>query len=485
VIDVRRLPIEIGQMRGLSALVLLVLATLTGVAIFHDQPLALGALAVGLAIFTAMSIDQRLVIPLIVLLLPLEIGARLIPILETQGTESTELGTSALNPARIGILVGATLWTLRAPREWWTELPRSLLYLPVLLLLGLYVLSLGNAMDTRGAVDEVGRLLVHLVLFILIAVHVRDRQVLRWTILALLGTGLALALVGLFQQVSDTYLWNEGLRFRAEGIVRRNATFVDSNIYARFLVISMALALALFFRERMRLRYFLFATFAFAALALPFTSSRSNWVAAAAVLPLVVLMLPISARGKIRMLALGSVVALLLMLAVTTVEPALADRFRTLAAGTEAGGVRSYLIRAGWQMFLDHPLFGVGLDSYKDALQGPYSHFLSGSIVQSHTSVITVMSELGIPGLIVLGMFLHRFGQLSWRLYTGGSFEDRTLVAGLVGVSLAIFVSSLTEGRLFEEPYLWLVMGLTVALATIRRREAETLTGPRDHEPSG
>ena len=129
-------------------------------------------------------------------------------------------------------------------------------------------------------------------------------------------------------------------------------------------------------------------------------------------------------------------------------------------------------------MFLDHPLFGVGLDSYKDALQGPYRHFLAGSIVQSHTSVITVMSELGILGLIVLGMFLHRFGQLSWRLYTCGSFEDRTLVAGLVGVSLAIFVSSLTEGRLFEEPYLWLVLGLMVALVKIQERESQGDTTP-------
>jgi putative inorganic carbon (HCO3(-)) transporter len=472
-------------MRYLAAWILLTLVTVAGVVLFLDEPLILWALAVALVIFVAMSMDQRLVIPIVVLLLPLEIGARLIPILETQGTDATNLGTSALNPARVGILVGVALWTVKAPRDWWEELPRSSLYLPAMLLVGLYILSLGNTTNVRGAAEEVGRLLIHLLLFFLIAVHVRDRQVLRWTILALVGTGLALALVGLFQQATDTYLWNEDLRSRAEGIVRRNATFVDSNIYARFLVISMVMALAMFFQEKMRLRYLLLTAFACAGLALPFTSSRSNWVAAAVVLPLVVLALPIGGRSKLRMLVLGSAGAIGLALVATAIEPDLAGRFRTLASGADAAGVRSYLIRAGWQMFLDHPIFGVGLDGYKDALEGPYNRFVSGSIVRSHTSMITVMAELGLLGLIVLSLLAYRFVRLGWRVYGAGRSSDRAWVVGLGGVALAIFVSSQTEGRLFEEPYLWLVLGLMVALAGMQDREGGRLPRPPDHEPPG
>ncbi|NIN94459.1 MAG: hypothetical protein GTN93_05475, partial [Anaerolineae bacterium] len=62
-----------------------------------------------------------------------------------------------------------------------------------------------------------------------------------------------------------------------------------------------------------------------------------------------------------------------------------------------------------------------GLDGFDEAVQGSYNHFLppNASTFFSHTAVITVMAELGILGLMVLGLLLYRFGRLCWRLYDG------------------------------------------------------------------
>jgi O-antigen ligase len=475
-IDVRRLSPDFGQAREVWPRALLALLTLVAVVALFSQPLLLSALAVGLGILAAMAIDQRLVIPIIVLLLPLEIGSRLIPILQTEGSAAHD--ASALSLARMALLAAGLLWAVRAPTDWWRALPRSSLYLPFFLLLGLAVLSLGNAEDLQGGMREVARLLLHLVFFLLIVLYVRDRQALRWVVLALVASGLVVALIGILQEATNSYLWNEDFLRRIGG--RRNATFVNSSYYARFLVITMVMATALLFQERSRLRYALLAALALAALALPFTSSRSNWMAAALLLPLLLLVLPISARMKINSLKLSAVFGLALIAVVLMAEPELVDRFRTI--GSDWGG-RFYLIRAGGQMFLDHPLFGIGLDGYEEALQGRYSHFTPGpgSVTQSHTAVVTVMAELGILGLAVLALLLYRFGQLSWRLYREASVEDRTLVAALVAAFLAIFISSYFAEFFLEDPYLWLVLGLTVALAAIKRRE---LQRPADPEVS-
>jgi O-antigen ligase len=124
-------------------------------------------------------------------------------------------------------------------------------------------------------------------------------------------------------------------------------------------------------------------------------------------------------------------------------------------------------------MFKDHPLFGVGLNGYRESLQGPYSDFLPrlATIFLSHSTVITIMAELGVLGLSVLAFLGYRFVRLCWRLYVEAGRADRALVAGLTGAALAIFISSQSEARLIEDPYLWIVLGLVAALGAIRRQE--------------
>jgi len=307
-----------------------------------------------------------------------------------------------------------------------------------------------------------------------VLLYIRDRTSLDRALLALVGSGLLLAMVGLYQQATDSYFFNEGLA--NWDVPRRNATFFDPNIYARFLLVVAAIALGISASARSWRRYLLLTAVVTALLTLPFTSSRSSWIAAALALSTVIVLLPIGARSKARLIVTGAIGAAALAYLAALVEPSLVDRFETLVSGGDFLGSRSYLMRAGWQMFVDNPLFGVGLHGYREALEGPYSYLLPAGATNflSHSAVITIMAELGLLGLGVLGLLIYRFGRLCWRLYSEASAGDRGLLAGLVGATLAIIISSQSEARFIEDLYLWLVLGLAVALAAIRQREAQT-----------
>jgi O-antigen ligase len=129
-------------------------------------------------------------------------------------------------------------------------------------------------------------------------------------------------------------------------------------------------------------------------------------------------------------------------------------------------------------MFLDHPIAGLGLDSFREGMEGDYSHFIwpGRKTVLSHTSIITVMAELGIIGLLTLLFLLYKWAQVCWRAYANASVSDKALAAGLAAAFLAVFLSSQSEGRFFEDPYLWLIFGLGVALRHLQTRERSEQT---------
>ncbi len=77
----------------------------------------------------------------------------------------------------------------------------------------------------------------------------------------------------------------------------------------------------------------------------------------------------------------------------------------------------------------------------------------------------------------MLALLFYRFGRVCWRVYSEASGPDRGVVAGLIGATLAILVTSQSEARLIEDLYLWLVLGLMVALAGIRQREVKSRPG--------
>ena len=298
-----------------------------------------------------------------------------------------------------------------------------------------------------------------------------------WAALAL--SAIVLAVVGLALHVTGSYIWNAP----DKGILRVNATFGDPNIFARFLAIAIVTSvfLAADLYERWRPVALWVAAALAATLILPYTYSRAGWV-----FTLVVLVTAVAiARNKKRALVLA-VMALVAFGLIALVDGSVLSRAAYLAENLESpfthpvnldqapwltfldklplDSVRHYLIGAGLIMFVQHPIFGIGFGAFSQSLMGPYAGLVPQGFhtTASHTSVVSILAETGLVGLSIVLVFAVSFVRSTVNASRRSALQ-RTLSLAPALAILVIVLESQFSNRLFDEPYLWLFLGLAFA----------------------
>ena len=135
------------------------------------------------------------------------------------------------------------------------------------------------------------------------------------------------------------------------------------------------------------------------------------------------------------------------------------DTSETLAERTSG---RYDLVLAGWNMFLDHPLFGVGTGGFASSwarLEGVegLSNYGIGREVQAHAGWMKTLAENGLPGFLMHAAFVLSFVFLGWKRRAHGLFFPGFLASAALAVA---FVS--TE---FQTKGIWfLAAGVAVLL---------------------
>jgi O-antigen ligase len=134
-------------------------------------------------------------------------------------------------------------------------------------------------------------------------------------------------------------------------------------------------------------------------------------------------------------------------------------------------------------MFADHPLTGVGAGGYQTSFEDDYYRYkdpkIKANITLSHTSLVTIMAELGVIGLIALAFVATRWVGFVRGLLPRAPRDTRAVLAALAVISAIIFFGSQTEGRFLEDPYLWFAAGLAVAIDAMLRDGRAAAAGPR------
>ena len=122
-----------------------------------------------------------------------------------------------------------------------------------------------------------------------------------------------------------------------------------------------------------------------------------------------------------------------------------AERFRLLfdfGAGT-TGGLRLNLWRSAWAMALDHPWLGVGPDNFLYAYRSGYilpTAWQDPNLNHPHNFVLDWWTRLGLPGLLLAGLWLGTGVRQLWQRLRSGAD------AGLALGCLAAIAAALAHG---------------------------------------
>ena len=289
-------------------------------------------------------------------------------------------------------------------------------------------------------------------------------------------TALALAPLAFGEALMGKVLW-QGQRLMVEQTLRINATFVDPNIYARYLVLAIAANLVLqmyCLATRDRLLYWAGLVILLGQLVL--TGSRGGVLTLLAVLVLALILLPRrkAIAGLLAGVGVGGVVLCL-------VQPHLWQRAMIIGEiFTNAESQRLYLIKVALAIFRDHPLAGTGLGTFQTVFMSQYEQFktMAAGAERSHTTVLTIAAEQGVIGLVLLLAVIAVLIFVVARLYADHtSYIDLfrapnpyVLGAGCLLWIAAVFVSSQAEGRFFEDPLFWIASAALVVLGRERSR---------------
>jgi O-antigen ligase len=182
--------------------------------------------------------------------------------------------------------------------------------------------------------------------------------------------------------------------------------------------------------------------------ALMLTMTRGAWVGVVAGLVVVCIVL------RSRVLALASALGLAALLVFSSLYAN--DQGRTIAVSelvtSEADrnvSTRLVLWDMSWDMFRDHPLFGVGMGDYSLEAEARLAQRKVRTTVDSHNVFLQVLATRGLVGFLPFAAFFAVLVRSLWSIAAAserGSLA-RHYAAGALGATAAILAGALTENN--------------------------------------
>lgn len=139
---------------------------------------------------------------------------------------------------------------------------------------------------------------------------------------------------------------------------------------------------------------------------------------------------------------------------------------------------RFELWKANWEMFKDHPLFGVGWGSNNSLLLEYYKklNINSDFVSHAHNQILNILSGTGSIGLILFLSFFIFFLWIFKKSYSSKNKLIQYTSVSLVAVQLNFLISGLTEAN-FERArvryVLLMAWGLALFIERLRNKEIQ------------
>ncbi|HET6317843.1 MAG TPA: O-antigen ligase family protein, partial [Chloroflexota bacterium] len=301
----------------------------------------------------------------------------------------------------------------------------------------------------------------------LIETPAHRRMLLVW----LLAAGASQALVGLVQsvlRVGPEHFMIGGLIMRAYG------TFEQPNPFGGYLglTVPLAVSIAIFGLGPGIARRLVIVAALVTGLALSLTLSRGAWTAQLVALALVFAISSVRARQA---LGAGVLFAAVLLGALwPLIPPEVSDRLTSIVvSAVDLGSVKDSVVTpdnwavlerlsqwyAGWEMFLDNPILGVGIGNYNAAYETYRLEQWPVALGHAHNHYLTIAAEAGFVGFLAYVLFwVVVFRACAAALRYAPNRLERAVVVGILS-SLAAFATHNLFDVLFGHG-----MGVTLGL---------------------
>lgn len=394
------------------------------------------------------------------------------------------------------LLVGITLrWVFyRSPPRGWQR---------VTLLVGLYglmvFLSLIYAADFDTTFNALTDLLKDGIIAVIIVVLLQREEMFRWAIYALLAAGIFMGTLSVYQNLTGTFS-NTYWGFARTGLMnivgetsnyRISGPYGSPNVFSQIMVVMVPLALERLMNERRQVfRLIAFWALAVSGLTIIFTYSRSGFIS----LGVVVLLFMVWRRTQFKT---WLVFGLLLVGLLNFLPEGYLARVGTLtdlvssqtASNTDVSfRGRTSETMIGWQMFMDHPVLGVGTKNYPLYYQ-EYSRKLGIDPRlenrSPHSLYLEIAAEQGLVGIIIFSILIFSmFGGLfrSTRIFEKlGEIQMQNMAMGMmIGIS-GYLVSAIFIHGSYPRPF-WVLVGIALAFpvyaqSLVESRQLEQLNG--------
>ena len=311
--------------------------------------------------------------------------------------------------------------------------------------------------------------------FFIIKKHVRTVDVASMTVFAIIMIGTCSSLYAVFQYVtqSNAVLWQERPINYAN---RYGSVFVNPNHHAGFLncIIPITFSFLFFSRGRKIAKIIGVLALCVTVFALYLTKSRGGWIAATLVTSvLMFLFLKKSvAKYSVPLLVIG-------VLSVGVGVFYFSDGFRERLLGVfstnsnQSGMFRAWLWLPAFQMWVDHPIFGVGPGQFNIRFPEYRTALTQLNPIHVHNDFLEILVEYGlIGGLLVLGLIGQIFTiinpalkrEVGCIIKTGCVYSDKTFVfIGCTASTIGILVHSFFEFNL-RIPAILMLLAICVSL---------------------
>ncbi len=313
-------------------------------------------------------------------------------------------------------------------------------------------------------------------LFPIVYSAVDSTRAARMLVLAFVAGASATALYGLVAQPSAASLANSPTA--ASGLGRLSGTVGDPNELATLLAAGIALSGAIIF-DRANSPALRGAAI-FAALVMLtgvfLTLSRGGLVALAAVV--VAAMLFGGRRYRARIIVVGATaVAAGMLFFFAVASPEARDRI----TAADGGSGRTDIWKVGWRIVEQEPLQGIGAGNFQESaihfVVAPGAirsdEYLVDAPAVAHNSYLQVLSETGIPGLVLWLSIV--VGCCACAVSARRSFLERGDQRGeLISIALLAAIGGLLAGGFFlseeNSKHLWLLLAIAPALLAVSRQ---------------